>query len=47
MIEATVSRYAATNGLEFVAETYAGMASGKVYPDDIMKLYREFRGPTP
>lgn len=40
-----VSRYGATNPLEFVAETYTGLRSGKVYDDDVMAMYERFGGP--
>jgi hypothetical protein len=40
-----VSQYGATSPIEFVAETYAGMVSGKTYPDDVMDLYRKWGGP--
>jgi hypothetical protein len=34
----SVSRYAATSHREFVAETLAGLWSGKDYGDDVMRL---------
>lgn len=37
-IAESVSRYAATSRREFVAETLAGMWSGKEYSDDVMRL---------
>jgi hypothetical protein len=39
-----VSRYATVNGAEFVAEVYAGRVAGKVYPDDILTVYRGLGG---
>jgi hypothetical protein len=39
-IAAKVSEYATTSTSEFVAETYAGLRSGKTYPDDVMAEYR-------
>ena len=46
----SVSWYAGTSPLEFVAETYENLVSqalhgGKKLPDDVMKLYAEYRGP--
>jgi hypothetical protein len=41
-----VSNYATTNSNEFVAETAAGIMSGKTYDAEVMKLYRSFDGPT-
>jgi HK97 family phage portal protein len=38
LIESEVSRYAATNGREFVAEVLAGHAAGKKYSDEIRSL---------
>jgi SPP1 gp7 family putative phage head morphogenesis protein len=46
-IQGKVSRYAQTNALELVAELYAGMRSGKVYPPEVMQWYNHFGGPTP
>jgi len=40
-----VSEYGATKPSEFVAETYSGMRSGKTYDDEVMTLYRKYRGP--
>jgi hypothetical protein len=37
-----VSRYAATVPSEFIAETYAGIRSGKTYPDDVKNLYKKY-----
>lgn len=41
MIEGLVSRYAATNGREFVAEVIAGVLSGHDYSPDVMGLFYE------
>jgi hypothetical protein len=41
-----VSKYARVNPKEFVAETLAGMASGKTYDDDVMRLYKMYGGPS-
>lgn len=46
-----VSSYAATSPLEFVAETYRKLVrnavegKGEKLPDDVMKLYSEYKGP--
>lgn len=40
----SVSKYAATNGLEFVAETYAGVRSGKTYGKEVFDLLRAVTG---
>ena len=40
-----VSAYAGDTPQEFVAETHAGMVSGKSYPDDVMRVYDKYRGP--
>lgn len=42
-----VSGYASKNRLELVAEVYAGMKSGKVYGDDILKMVRDLGGALP
>lgn len=44
-ISGTVSKYATTNPLEFVAEVYAGVKTGKTYPPDIMDFYAKLKGP--
>lgn len=44
-IAGTVSKYATTNPLEFVAEVYAGVNTGKTYPPDIMDFYAKLKGP--
>ncbi len=40
-----ISGYAQTGIGEFVAEVYARMISGKTLSDDIMTLYRKYKGP--
>ncbi len=40
-----VSEYADENLGEFVAETFAGMMSGKVYPPEVMEVYDWSHGP--
>jgi len=42
---AQVSRYAATEPAEFVAETYTGMLNGKTYSQDVMDAYHAYDGP--
>ena len=42
-----VSEYAATNFLEAVAETGAGLCLGEEYPDYITDTYKIFGGPEP
>ena len=44
-LAAKVSRYATTDPLEFVAETFAGHTAGKRYSKDIYDAYNELRGP--
>lgn len=39
-----VSRYAASQPSEFVAETYAGVRLGKTFDDEVMDLYRYYGG---
>lgn len=40
-----VSSYAQTGIGEFVAETYKNMIAGKTIPDDVMQLYKKYKGP--
>lgn len=47
LIAHRVSRYAATNPLEFVAETFSGLVAGRTYDDEIMKMYKQFKGVMP
>lgn len=42
-----VSKYAATNGVEFVSEVYAGLKTGRTYDESVMGMYHEMRGPKP
>lgn len=41
-----VSRYAATEPAEFVAEVFTGLNSGIKYPKSVMKIYERLGGPT-
>lgn len=40
-----VSRYAATNSAEYVAEVYTGLIRGEQFSQEILSLYQEFNGP--
>jgi hypothetical protein len=42
-----VSRYAAQEPAEFVAEMYAGLAAGKSYNAEVTRLYLAYGGPLP
>jgi hypothetical protein len=42
-----VSRYATTNPAEFIAETYAGLKTGRRYDFQVMRAYREAMGLSP
>jgi hypothetical protein len=42
-----VSRYATRNPVEFVAETYAGLKTGRRYDFQVMRAYREAMGLSP
>jgi len=42
-----VSRYAATNTQEFVAEVWTGLLHGKSYTDDLIRYYKELGGALP
>ena len=44
-IASTVSRYAKSSPLEFVAEVYARMLNGEKFGDDVMNLYNKYKGP--
>jgi hypothetical protein len=44
-IAARVSRYATEDTGEFVAEVFAGMLCGESFDDEVMRLYRNLRGP--
>lgn len=45
IIRARVSRYGATDASEMVAEVYSGVINGKVYDDEVMAIYRKYKGP--
>lgn len=45
IIREKVSRYAATNPKEFVAEVYTGLRRGEAYDESVLDFYREFGGP--
>ena len=40
-----VSSYAQTGIGEFIADTYAKMIGKQTIPDDVMQLYRKYKGP--
>jgi hypothetical protein len=40
-----VSRYSASDPLEFVAEVYHGRLAGKTYSPDVDAIYRKYKGP--
>jgi len=42
-----VSRYGKHNGLEFVAEVYAGLFAGKKYSESVMRVYDLYGGVRP
>ena len=44
-VSGEVSSYATENPAEFIAETFAGLAEGKAYSDDVMALYKKYGGP--
>ena len=44
-IAGKVSSYAQSGIGEFIAETYRNMISGHKIPDDVMQLYRKYKGP--
>lgn len=39
-IAGRVSQYAATSPAEFIAETYAGLRTGRKYDREVMRAYR-------
>ncbi len=41
----TVSHYATTSPMEFVAEVYASLCSGHKFDSRVMKLYESYKGP--
>jgi hypothetical protein len=44
-IAAKVSKYAKTNGHEFVAEVFAGQRAGRKFDQDVLDYYKSLRGP--
>jgi hypothetical protein len=44
-VAASVSRYATTNKLEFVAEVFSGVAGGKTFAPAVMNVYHALKGP--
>ncbi len=44
LINSSVSKYASTDPLEFIAETYTGLKDGIVYDENIMALFERFGG---
>ena len=45
---AKVSRYAGTNGHEFISEVFAARRAGRELPADVMDYYSKvLKGPTP
>ena len=40
-----VSRYAAVNGQEFIAEVFAGQRAGRKFGDDVLQYYQRLGGP--
>jgi hypothetical protein len=45
LVEDEVGEYATTSVSEFLAETYAGLAQGQDYSDELMELYEGYGGP--
>lgn len=45
IIRSQVSRYGATDASELVAEVYSGVIGGKTYSEEVMAIYRKYRGP--
>ena len=41
-----VSEYATESPLEFVAETFSQLMEGKTFSDDVMALYKKYKGPS-
>jgi len=46
-IASQVSKYATTNAVEFLSETYAGLVYGNKYTDEVMNLYNRYGGLQP
>lgn len=45
-IATRVSGYAASEPVEFIAETFAGVGAGKQYDAKVIALYQKYKGPT-
>ena len=45
-VAAKISGYAKTNPREFVAECFSYMCAGNKLPEDVLKLYKHYKGPT-
>ena len=45
LIASTVSEYAKHSPLEFVAEVYSRVLEGRRFGDDVMNLYKKYKGP--
>ncbi|MBF0531036.1 MAG: minor capsid protein, partial [Deltaproteobacteria bacterium] len=45
ILRAEISRYAAVDPVEAVAEILTGMMSGKIYSPEIMDIYKKYQGP--
>lgn len=46
-VASRVSKYATTSPAEFIAETYAGLKTGRRYDRQVMSAYREAMGLSP
>ena len=44
-VASKVSFYAKRSPLEFVAEVYSRMLGGHKFDDDVMQLYKKYKGP--
>jgi hypothetical protein len=42
-----VSRYATEDTGEFIAEVFAGLLCGRTFDDEVVRLYRDLKGPEP
>jgi hypothetical protein len=42
-----VSRYAMEDTGEFIAEVFAGLLCGKTFDEEVLRLYRDLKGPEP
>lgn len=45
LVRKQVSEYGMKNNLEFVAETYSGLANGRKFSAEVMNLYKKYSGP--